>query len=1613
MATKSTRVVDYFYVAGISSDADLASRKTNASYTPPSSARPSLTKNPLQADSPSTRRRGTLTPSHLQLLSPTEQARLANNDSGMPPQTPRTPVNPDKKPHPLDFGYQAELLLRYPEHDWSDPERFPAFTPMFCFPNDLRFGYDNGLRPPETYHSFVITQETGARLYGVCLTLYEKLSPELTRQLEILVAAWRLENIVTSDVEYVKHIQKQLDQATATLKTLRESDPTKKDQDVQETIFDLEDKVTLYVDLLAPLRRNVLFDANGAYMPRCVGLMSHWPWHDLLKDWLTEVVYCLRDQNTISEDATRNRYKNVVSKLRVPLERYLVNLIHEIPLPPPGKLEVSISVGRFHLYCSRPPANTISVIQNFSIYPIFRTLSIPHVVSLFELVLAERKIILLSSHLVMLTLAAETLSVLVYPFAWQHIYIPILPARLLSYLQAPMPYIVGVQREYFDATGPDAPPSDVAIVDLDNDVVTVEDYPTMLPTHERKKLLTRLHKYSGATGLLTVNVALGGSSGSLSSRRPRGVPYTSLRAFPDGRTCPNTADSYKRVINDYTESYQKPQPAVPGPKTLARALTPLQMGSSLNSKNSGSSGALNTMTTATPSPAAASILGKLRSLATSVSMSSLARGESQESMDSMEFDQATPSSGMSRTSSFGPGIPPASRPPPMPAPGREPLSNLQSPGRSLAWGFIPSREVSVSGSPTSGSPERKSSATGQTGRPSPLGDFPTSSDTKVSIEVEAPSTVDILNGSPERGHQRFSSEISGRPGLVRGTGHRRQVSEGSSRSWLASMMPQSLSPSSPQATSSNPSLTGSSIVRDPETSSVESADSSTSKYFKSFFQRRPPSALMNEDSFVSTSSSENPAHPELSTSASTHSMSSASSHQDQNTADHLPTDAILLSATSNTAKFSPGHHRTHSLQVTVPSSSNANDHQRQHHHHHSPHQMSEGAASPKSPDRERPPFERRRNSSGMSPLGPRPVPDLLSASSRRQSSTPEPPATSGMGDVVSPMVGSPESTQSVASWGSPGKGGGVAGVLHRLSQSSERESPVTPVGPVAMPQSKRKEGHVFWEVNVSELVRDVAVDDGDGEYAKPSVARENLEVTQDGAMLCRVCQVDLRTDEAGKALKCELCYMKCHMTCFGLAECRPCPTLFNERKVRNAFLKVFTSLLKSYRSCLTVPDSVKNIIEASPVQQSGTKASTSLPRGISGGSLVDTQGLDLTMEEWFKKEDFLAAVERETKTFMTMLVDTQAFAQFTLDRIERPETDHEILFFDECIKAKLNRSQLRIKKEATPFLTDPTYAITQTFAALAPSIEDIDSDAKLVIQAFPSKLDSRYLTAPRIVQPLITASDQKMMRSHTAGIVQRARMIANTKRKQDFSKWMRTRWKMFQQIGNGEVVSLGFLSDEQRRELLDDRLKQVAIVIEKCEAAHLSSQRPQDVRRALRDLYAQNDVLMRATDEEQLVESGDQQEMQLTLARLFRVITIYEEFASTLPPEVVEPETPSDNIANYQRRPSIVDGFTEEVLSAVGMRVAEGLRKEMQLKKPRASKPLPAIPTEEVPEPVEMSSPTHDGILPIEEIPETNSLGVDTSPIRSPSTDDHSMSPTSDESPKIESEMQDTSRSID
>ena len=49
-----------------------------------------------------------------------------------------------------------------------------------------------------------------------------------------------------------------------------------------------------------------------------------------------------------------------------------------------------------------------------------------------------------------LMLVCESVTTLLYPFAWQHVYVPILPPNLENFLDAPVPYIMGLIRRTHD-----------------------------------------------------------------------------------------------------------------------------------------------------------------------------------------------------------------------------------------------------------------------------------------------------------------------------------------------------------------------------------------------------------------------------------------------------------------------------------------------------------------------------------------------------------------------------------------------------------------------------------------------------------------------------------------------------------------------------------------------------------------------------------------------------------------------------------------------------------------------------------------------------------------------------------------------------------------------------------------------------------------------------------------------------------------------------------------------------------------------------------------------------------------------------------------------------------
>lgn len=82
--------------------------------------------------------------------------------------------------------------------------------------------------------------------------------------------------------------------------------------------------------------------------------------------------------------------------------------------------------------------------SDIDLEPLFTTLSPNQLLPLFTSILEERRIIFSGSNIRQLTLCVMALVELLYPLKWQHIFIPVLPMKLIDYVCAPMPFIIGI-----------------------------------------------------------------------------------------------------------------------------------------------------------------------------------------------------------------------------------------------------------------------------------------------------------------------------------------------------------------------------------------------------------------------------------------------------------------------------------------------------------------------------------------------------------------------------------------------------------------------------------------------------------------------------------------------------------------------------------------------------------------------------------------------------------------------------------------------------------------------------------------------------------------------------------------------------------------------------------------------------------------------------------------------------------------------------------------------------------------------------------------------------------------------------------------------------------------
>uniref|UniRef100_A0AAR2L8F8 UDENN domain-containing protein n=1 Tax=Pygocentrus nattereri TaxID=42514 RepID=A0AAR2L8F8_PYGNA len=266
------------------------------------------------------------------------------------------------------------------------------------------------------FHSFLITREDGSRIYGFVHTFYEEVTSTQIRS-------------AMQTLHQMHHAE-------------QHTSPNNFQGGCSGSGYDAE-RDTLYVS-------------------KAICLITPMPFMHACRRFLSQL------------------HRAVVSHQPppLPLESYVYNVLYEVPLPPPGR---SL---KFHgvyepILCQRPGPNELPL-ADFPLGEAFQLLGAENLVQLFTCILLEMQVLLYSQDYQRLMVVAEGITTLLFPFQWQHVYVPILPASLLHFLDAPVPYLMGLQsKEGTDRSKLELPQeANLCFVDIDNHCIELpEDFP--------------------------------------------------------------------------------------------------------------------------------------------------------------------------------------------------------------------------------------------------------------------------------------------------------------------------------------------------------------------------------------------------------------------------------------------------------------------------------------------------------------------------------------------------------------------------------------------------------------------------------------------------------------------------------------------------------------------------------------------------------------------------------------------------------------------------------------------------------------------------------------------------------------------------------------------------------------------------------------------------------------------------------------------------------------------------------------------------------------------------------------------------------------------------------
>lgn len=177
----------------------------------------------------------------------------------------------------------------------------------------------------------------------------------------------------------------------------------------------------------------------------CLCIITKYPFFSMFHAMLLQLhSLALLDRDT-PRDGTRSiwcwRFLSAVYQQPLLSEGQLHSLIVAWDAHPDLLMQRS-----FILIPPRSIQSGVSLHRESRILPLLEVLGVDRFFKLLSAILCERRIIFVADDVELLSSSVIAAASLLAPFQWQHLFIPLLPSKLLVYVSAPTPYIYGVRR---------------------------------------------------------------------------------------------------------------------------------------------------------------------------------------------------------------------------------------------------------------------------------------------------------------------------------------------------------------------------------------------------------------------------------------------------------------------------------------------------------------------------------------------------------------------------------------------------------------------------------------------------------------------------------------------------------------------------------------------------------------------------------------------------------------------------------------------------------------------------------------------------------------------------------------------------------------------------------------------------------------------------------------------------------------------------------------------------------------------------------------------------------------------------------------------------------------